>query len=184
MIRACGVGIVKNHQMCVSKRVLSRCYIWSMGARLEAEDWERRVQGLQKGTPSHRKRGARRGGEMNVSNSPEAGRGALGWDRNTRRRRAEEDTMTAGTDGWGERGGLRWDEEPRLTPPLWPLGGASALDLSVKWRSRVRFHPASGQNHCGAFQVNLRSSLHPRRCWFHWCGATYASVWIKCSWVF
>ena len=142
MIRACGVGIVKNHQMCVSKTVLSRCYIWSMGARLEAEDWERRVQRLQKGTPSHRKRGARRGGEMNVSNSPEAGRGALGWDRNTRRGRAEEDTMTAGTDGWGERGGLRWDEEPRLTPPLWPLGGASALDLSVKWRSRVRFHPA------------------------------------------
>lgn len=140
MIRACGVGIVKNHQMCL--RVLWRRYMWSMGARLEAEDWERRVQLLQKVTPSHRKRGARRGGEMNVSNSPEAGQGALGWDRNTRRGRAEEDTMIVGTDSWGERGALHWDEEPRLTTPLWPLGGASALDLSVKWRSRVRFHPA------------------------------------------
>lgn len=42
----------------------------------------------------------------------------------------------------------------------------------------------AGQNHCGPFQVNLRFNLHPRRCWFHWRGATHASVWIKCSWVF
>lgn len=142
MIRACGVRIVKNHQMRVSERVLSRCYRWSMGARLEAEDRERRVQQLHTVTPSRRKRGARRGVEMNVRNSPEAGQGVLGLDGSTRRGRAEEDTMISGTDGWGERAALCWDEEPRLARPLWPLGGASALDLSAQWRSRVRFHPA------------------------------------------
>lgn len=70
-----------------------------MGARLEAEDGERRVQQLHTVTPSRRKRGARRGVEMNVRNSPEAGQGVLGLDGSTRRGRAEEDTMISGTDG-------------------------------------------------------------------------------------
>lgn len=66
-------------------------------------------------------------------------------------------------DFWHRRRGERLpyagDEEPRLARPLWPLGGASALD-QCPVRSRVRFHPAC-RSESICFQVHLSSGSSP-----------------------
>lgn len=169
--------------MRVSERVLSRCYRWDMGARLEAERREEGAAAPHSDTVPQ-ERGARR---------------ELRWMWETAQRQDRGAWVEQGTRrGGGQRKTPWFLAQTRLREEELPYAEMRNLDwqdLSDHWAGHLLWTSVpsegvglgstllAGQNHCGAFQVHLSSGLHPVMLISVTC-ATYASVWLKCSWVF